>query len=46
LLKQKVAQKVTIILGYFIHSKYHIEPPKVVGENLDEFFQVFSLYIS
>jgi hypothetical protein len=29
LLKQKVAQKVTIILGYFIISKNHNEPPKV-----------------
>jgi hypothetical protein len=29
LLKQKVAQKVTIILGYFILSKNHNEPPKV-----------------
>jgi hypothetical protein len=28
LLKQKVAQKVTIILGYFILSKNHSEPPK------------------
>jgi hypothetical protein len=27
--KQKVAQKVTIILGYFILSKNHNEPPKV-----------------
>jgi hypothetical protein len=29
LLKQKGAQKVTIILGYFILSKNHNEPPKV-----------------
>jgi hypothetical protein len=29
LLKQKVAQKVEIILGYFILSKNHNEPPKV-----------------
>ena len=29
LLKLKVAQKVTIILGYFIFSKNHNEPPKV-----------------
>jgi len=29
LLKQKVAQKVNIILGYFILSKNHNEPPKV-----------------
>jgi len=29
LLKQKVAQKVAIILGYFIFSKNHNEPPKV-----------------
>jgi hypothetical protein len=29
LLKQKVAPKVTIILGYFIFSKNHNEPPKV-----------------
>ncbi len=29
LLKQKVAQKVTIILGFFILSKNHNEPPKV-----------------
>jgi hypothetical protein len=29
LLKQKVAQKVAIILGYFIVSKNHNEPPKV-----------------
>jgi hypothetical protein len=29
LLRQKVAQKVTIILGYFIFSKSHKEPPKV-----------------
>jgi hypothetical protein len=29
LLKQKVAQKVVIILGYFIFSKNHNEPPKV-----------------
>jgi hypothetical protein len=29
LIKQKVAQKVTIILGYFIFSKNHNEPPKV-----------------
>jgi hypothetical protein len=29
LLKQKVAQKVAIILGYFILSKNHNEPPKV-----------------
>ncbi len=29
LLKQKVAQKVIIILGYFILSKNHNEPPKV-----------------
>jgi hypothetical protein len=28
-LKQKVAQNVTIILGYFIFSKNHNEPPKV-----------------
>ncbi len=28
LLKQKVAQKVTIILGYFILSKNQNEPPK------------------
>jgi hypothetical protein len=28
LLKQKVAQKVTIILGYFIISKNHNEPKK------------------
>jgi hypothetical protein len=27
LLKQKVAQKVAIILGYFILSKNHNEPP-------------------
>jgi hypothetical protein len=30
LLKQKVAPKVTINLGYFILSKNHIELPKVV----------------
>jgi hypothetical protein len=29
LLQQKVAQKVTISLGYFIFSKNHNEPPKV-----------------
>jgi hypothetical protein len=29
LLKPKVAQKVVIILGYFILSKSHNEPPKV-----------------
>jgi hypothetical protein len=29
LLKQKVAPKVAIILGYFILSKNHNEPPKV-----------------
>jgi hypothetical protein len=29
LLKQKVAQKDAIILGYFILSKNHNEPPKV-----------------
>jgi hypothetical protein len=29
LLKQKVAPKVAIILGYFIFSKNHNEPPKV-----------------
>jgi len=29
LLKQKVAQKVDIILGYFILSKNHNEPSKV-----------------
>jgi hypothetical protein len=29
LLKQKVAKKVAIILGYFIFSKHHNEPPKV-----------------
>ncbi len=29
LLKQKVAQKVAIILGYFIFSKNHNEPLKV-----------------
>jgi hypothetical protein len=29
LLKQKVAQKVAIILGYFILLKNHNEPPKV-----------------
>jgi len=29
LLKEKVAQKVAIILGYFILSNNHIEPPKV-----------------
>jgi hypothetical protein len=29
LLKQKVAQKVTIILGHFIVSKNHNELPKV-----------------
>jgi hypothetical protein len=29
LLKQKVAQKVTIILGYMILSKNNNEPPKV-----------------
>jgi hypothetical protein len=29
LLKQKVAQKVAIILGYFIFSKNYNEPPKV-----------------
>jgi hypothetical protein len=29
LLKQKVAQKVAIILGYFMLSKNHNEPPKV-----------------
>jgi hypothetical protein len=29
LLKQKVAQKVAIVLGYFILSKNHNEPPKV-----------------
>jgi hypothetical protein len=29
LLKQKVAQKVAIILGYFILSKNHNKPPKV-----------------
>jgi hypothetical protein len=29
LLKQKVAPKVAIILGYFIFSKNHTEPPKV-----------------
>jgi hypothetical protein len=28
LLKQKAAQKVAIILGYFILSKNHNEPPK------------------
>jgi hypothetical protein len=28
LLKQKIAQKVTIIWGYFIFSKNHNEPPK------------------
>jgi hypothetical protein len=28
LLKQKVAQKVAIIFGYFILSKNHKEPPK------------------
>ncbi len=29
LIKQKVAQNVAIILGYFICSKNHNEPPKV-----------------
>jgi hypothetical protein len=29
MLKQKVAQKVAIIFGYFILSKSHNEPPKV-----------------
>jgi hypothetical protein len=29
LLKQKVAPKLAIILGYFILSKNHNEPPKV-----------------
>jgi hypothetical protein len=29
LVKQKVAQNVIIILGYFIFSKNHTEPPKV-----------------
>ncbi len=29
LLEQKVAQKVAIILGYFILSKIHYEPQKV-----------------
>jgi hypothetical protein len=29
LLKQKVAQNVTIFWGYFIFSKNHKEPPKV-----------------
>jgi hypothetical protein len=29
LLKQKVAKKVAISLGYFILSKNHNEPPKV-----------------
>jgi hypothetical protein len=29
LLKQKVAQNVTISLGYFIFSNNHNEPPKV-----------------
>jgi hypothetical protein len=29
LLKQKVAQNVTIFMGYFIFSKNHNEPPKV-----------------
>jgi hypothetical protein len=29
LVKEKVAQKVTIILGYFIFSNNHNEPPKV-----------------
>jgi hypothetical protein len=29
LLKQKVAQKVTIVLDYFIFSKNHNAPPKV-----------------
>ncbi len=29
MLKQKVVQKVIIILGYFILSKNHNEPPKV-----------------
>jgi hypothetical protein len=29
LLRQKVAQKVTIILGFFILSKNHNEPSKV-----------------
>ncbi len=29
LLEQKVAQKVVIIMGYFILSKNHNEPPKV-----------------
>jgi hypothetical protein len=28
-LQQKVAQKVAFILGYFIFSKNHDEPPKV-----------------
>jgi hypothetical protein len=31
LLKQKVAQKVAISLGYFILSKNHNEPPKVAN---------------
>ncbi len=29
LLNQKVAQNFAISLGYFIFSKYNIEPPKV-----------------
>jgi hypothetical protein len=29
LLKQKVSQKVAIILGYFIFKKSHNAPPKV-----------------
>jgi hypothetical protein len=29
LLKQKIAQKIAMILGYFILSKNHNEPPKV-----------------
>jgi hypothetical protein len=28
-MKQKVAQKIAIIFGYFILSKNHNEPPKV-----------------
>jgi hypothetical protein len=33
LLKQKAAQKEAIILGYFILSKNHNEPPKVAAKN-------------
>jgi hypothetical protein len=40
LLKQKVAQKVAIILGYFIFSKKHNELPKVA--QLAKNYQIWS----